>query len=635
MIQQGAPDGADLRESPRRGDDGKRNRGPRAFLGWLRGALADAERRRAILGALAVALVCGRALQVLLGPFFEDLSLYGFHDWDAHSAYRYITVVSLLKYREMPYWHPWFSGGYPAWAFPEGATNLVSPWLPAYLFAPIQVAERIEVLGSAIVGLASTYLLAGRFTKSSALRGFVAIIYGINGRWALQISTGHTWHLQYAWLPLALYFYLRAQEPGKARHTLWAGMTVAMMVYMGGIYPLPHTVLALAVFMVTLCAANRSLRPVWTLALTGFSGLGLSALKLFPMVEFMLRNPRLVDSPESLDLRQLIAMMTDPMQAYGQAPIAIGPWGWHEFGIYVGLPAFVALILGALFATGRHSIAPRIAGILFMVLGLGAFHPNAPWPLLHKVPPFMSQHVPSRFLHTGVLLLGIAFATFVGRFLDKRVKGRAWLDVLLVVPLYFVAVDIAAVGRKSTEHVFYMRAPPVPVSPEFHHEKQQIYNYTPGDWGGANLLAMFANTGTISCYGVPIDPAQLGAIAKGDPRYKGEAYFAAGAGHATVVKWTPNSAVVEYADAGPDAVLVYNMNWDPNWQADGKPAWNQGNAVGAPVAAGSGRVTFRYRPRWMNGGIAVFALTLAAAFGGPLAWRRLRRRAAASPPKAE
>jgi hypothetical protein len=584
----------------------------------LRALARDPSRRWRALAVACAAVVGAKALQVVVGPFFDDLAMHGFHDWDAHSAYRYITPLSLLRYHEWPFWHPWFCGGYPAWEYSEGATNLVNPFLPAYLALPVQVAMRVEVAGTAVVGLVSTYLLAGRFTRVVALRALCAVAYAINGRWALQIGVGHMWHLHYAWLPLVVWLYLRAQEPGRARYALYAGMVVALLLYMGGIYPLPHTVLSLFVFMIVATVTERSARPVWTLAIVGFSSLGFSAPKLLPLAAHMSHHPRTIESPESLDLRQIVAMMTDPMQSYNRPATAVGPWGWHEFGIYIGLPAFVAIAAGMLFAGGRLAMAPKVAGVVFFALGLGSFHPNAPWSLLHKVPPFSSQHVPSRFLQPAVLFLSIAFAVLATRWLDKRLRAHPWLELLLVVPLYFVAVDIAEVGRKTTEHVFFQAAPAdLKPARDFHHVQQQIYNYEPPDWGGANLLSMYANTGRIECYGVPVPPEQRGALAKTNPAYKGEAYVVNAPGNAVVTQWSPNRAVVEYANAGEGALVVYNMNWDPNWTANGERAWNHANAVAIPVKAGSGRVMFRYFPRAMAPGLGLFALTVALALLGP------------------
>jgi hypothetical protein len=249
------------------------------------------------------------------------------------------------------------------------------------------------------------------------------------------------------------------------------------------------------------------------------------------------------------------------------------------------------------------------------LLGMGAFDRHAPWTLLHELPVFSSQHVPTRFLFPAVLMLMLVFAAFAGGYFDTLVASRGWVDLLLLVPVYAVAVDITSVGRKSTENSFYMEAPPIQPNPVFHHQTASPYGYSPEVVQGASLLAMFANVGVIGSYGLPaLEP---GAIAMGAPGYRGEAYVvgAQGGAAARITKWTPNTAVVEYDHAAPGALLVYNMNYDPGWRANGRPALDYQHAVAIPIAAGTGRVKFSYYPPALNWGLAVCAATFCLAFG--------------------
>src|SRR5262245_41040763 len=192
------------------------------------------------VAGVALALVVG-AYFVALAPMLADFSTYGFHDWDAHAAYRYITTLSLGRYGEGPWWHPYLCGGVPAWGYVEGAPNLVSPYLPFYLFADIRTAIRVEVVGNGLLGIAGAFVLARRFSSSGVLAAFFAALYVLNGRFALQAAVGHTWHLQYAILPWLLWCFERAREPAEAwrpgfrpsRFVVLAGFLFAYLCYAG------------------------------------------------------------------------------------------------------------------------------------------------------------------------------------------------------------------------------------------------------------------------------------------------------------------------------------------------------------------------------------------------------------------
>jgi hypothetical protein len=580
-----------------------------------------------VAAGAGVAFIFFTAIKTLFGGIFQSWATYGFHDWDAHSAYRYATVASIRRYHELPWWNPWLGGGFPAWAYVEGATNLVSPYLPLYLTFPVQVAERLEILGATLTGLFSSFALAGRFTRSAALRALVAVTYAVNGRWALQTAVGHTWHMQYAWLPLALYFFDLSIRPDRKHYAFASAGALAMLIYMGGIYPLPHTALAMIVYAFGLAAVQRSLLPFARLAVAGVSGIGLAAPKLFPLVDLMMRYPRKIESTEAIDLGQLMAMMTDPNQSYSIAPVAVPRWGWHEYGIYVGPWVVVAMVVGFVCARDVRAIPLKIAGLLFFLLGMGAFHPRAPWTLLHTMPVFSSQHVPTRFLFPAVLFAMLVFAVFAGSLLDRMIVARGWVDLMLLVPVYAVAYDIAKVGRKSTEHSFYMEAPPIQAAAEFRQHNTNPYNYSPSDWAGASLLGEFGNIGLIGAYGLPtLEPGAIGT----EQAYRGEAYVVStnpDADHkseAHVVSFTANTAVVEFSNAPPNAKLVYNMNYDPSWRADGKPALELERAVASPITGPKGRVRFSYFPRMLPWGLLVFAMTVGLNVGLPGVFRRWR-----------
>lgn len=584
------------------------------------------------LSVAAASLVLG-AYFVMLWPMLADLSTYGFHDWDAHSAYRYITTLSLLQYGEGPWWHPWLCGGVPAWGTVEGATNLVSPYLPLYLLADLRSAIRVEVVGDGLLGIAGAWCLARCFTSSRVLAASVAALYVLNGRWALQAAVGHTWHLQYALLPWVFYCIerWRREDTGSARGRLTsgfvfgAGALMAYMVYAGAIYPLPHTLLFAAVYVAVLGVAERRWLPLVQLAVAGVCAFGLAAPKLFAVADTMRQTPRLIESNEQIGLRELLVMLTEPEQRYGAFPVHVPAYNWHEWGLYVGVGG-VLLACTGLFARSARGTALKLCGALALLLGFGAFHEYAPWTLLHRLPVFSSQHVPSRFHYPMLLFFGLAALDTLEPLVKKYLSARPAREALLLAVLALFLVDLVRVNQVPFTQAFWMRAPrdifPLEL---FEHQTNAPVNYVRPDWAAPMLLAMFANSGVIRCYGA--DPQLvIGAIAADAPGYRGRAYVADGPGRAEVVEWSPNRAVVRVRGARPGALVVYNMNADPSWSADGAPATALNGAVAARLAPGRDQLVFSYFPRSMKLALPLFAVTL-----GLMIWSRRRRRTLESP----
>jgi hypothetical protein len=272
----------------------------------------------------------------------------------------------------------------------------------------------------------------------------------------------------------------------------------------------------------------------------------------------------------------------------------------------------------------RNTRVFRLLGVLFALLGMGAFAKYAPWSLLHKIPPFASQHVPTRFMLMGLLFSGIDAAATFGALLDgflrrfPRLKAHyRWFDTALLIGVVMICHPMFNVSRQPIAHTFERRMLPITPAERFQHaEPTAEIDYEPSHWFGAVLPAMFANIGADSeCHTVP--RPEIGAIMKESKRYRGEAYFRKSPGNAEVVHFTPNSAEVKFYGSRPDSVLVYNMNYHPGWYANDEPAINVRNAVGYRVSESSGTVRFTYRPPGLTVGLAIGAV-----FVFVLAWAR-------------
>jgi hypothetical protein len=306
-------------------------------------------------------------------------------------------------------------------------------------------------------------------------------------------------------------------------------------------------------------------------------------------------------------------------------------YNWHEWGIYVGAGGLALIVLALIFGRGPREYAFKILGLLCLLLGFGAFHEASPWALLHQLPVFSSQHVPSRFHYPMLLMFGAVAIATLGRWLEPELRKRPWLDLALLVPVALFAADLARVSRVPFAQAFWMEAPAQILRAEhFEHAQTPPVNYVRRDWAAPMLLSMMANTGVIKCYG--IDPNFVpGARAKNKPGYQGAAHIDQGSGNAEVVEWTPNRARIRVTGASPGALVVYNMNYDRNWHANGQPALEFEGVVAHRLAPGETEVEFSYFPRTFRWSIPLALLALCACFVRREHLDRLRQRLKRSP----
>jgi hypothetical protein len=605
--------------------------------------------------AAAVWLIVLGAIAGVVSPLFKNFGGLGLDDWDQMAAHRYLVVKSLREFGQFPSWNPYSCGGHAAWGAIEGDTVVVSPWLPVYLAAPIGVALRLEVVGMAVISAVGTWLLAGRFTANPVARALACVLWVANGRWALQIAAGHTWHLYYAWTPWALWFFDRAvwgRKPGenaKLADVIGAGVALALQVYSGAIYPLPQTALFVVVYACFCAVRRRSWKPIGLTAVVGLVAVGLSAPKLLPILETLRRFPRLIDSPEAIDLQLMVASLTSRDQTLYSLPAPVPAWRWHEYGEYVGVVGVVLLLAGALAARGPRARSWLWSAVLLFLLSLGNYGDWSPWGFLHEhVPVFKSQHVPSRWLHPCVLAFAVLAAGCVGRLLDRaaRASPSRWPGRLALVGALgltvFLAGDVASVARRSLGGTLSYALPAYHPSGQFHIEVEPppSHYYRGYSSDVPALPAMMENIGAIDCWMFPPYisyyrssitgriPGQ-GARGKGDPEYRGETYLLGADGSTAREWWSPNAVAVHYEGAHPGDLIVLNQNWDPGWSANGDPAVDSRGAVAARAPGSSGEIVFRYRPAGAGLGLALFALTLASLLIAAR-WRRvvtrLRRR---------
>jgi hypothetical protein len=144
------------------------------------------------------------------------------------------------------------------------------------------------------------------------------------------------------------------------------------------------------------------------------------------------------------------------------------------------------------------------------------------------------------------------------------------------------------------------------------------------DWPAKIIYpTMLADQGVVRCYGVPPEVKSM-VTGRDQPGDRGLVRLASGQGTARVVDWSPSAVTIDVAGARPGDLVVYDMNFDAGWRADGAPARDASGLVAAPVPGGTSTVRLRYRPAGLVSGLVVLGVTLLGAGGVLLAGRRRR-----------
>jgi hypothetical protein len=586
--------------------------------------------RGVVLASSVVAVLAVPAMILLVvSPLLAHPWTFGRHNWDQMNTQREVVVKTLLRFHQFPFWDPYECGGHPAWGSLESDPILVSPWLPVYLLSPLPIAIRVEIIASALWGAAGCWMLASRFTRSVALRALLAIVVVVNSRWALQLAAGHSWHLLYAFLPWSLFLFDRAIDAdapaGRARRDIvLAAACIAAMVYGDAIYPVPHTAFLLTVYAAIVARSTRSWRPLRALVAVGAFAGGLAAPKLLPLFEQLQRYPRLIGSEEAIWPQDLVKILTWRVGDY-LATTSFTNGMWHEWGLYLGWLGLGLVVAGVVASRGPRERALKWAAFVMLLFVMGGFHQLTPWRLFHLLPIFKSQHVPSRWLYPAVVAFACAAVSGGERWLARAGERRAFFEVVLAFAAVVVALDMGLVARMPIAQSFVNPAPAMldAVSP-FHmvHRLPPRDGYQRCGWDVATLPGVFDNVGTLECdtdNGLQIMLRDeegrmpgVGAWGDDDAQYRGEAYVAEGGATASVVSWTPNAVDVRVEGARRGDHVVLNQNWDPDWAADGARAIAYHDAVASVVSAPTQTVHFRYWPRPLAWGLALFAVTAAS-----------------------
>jgi hypothetical protein len=513
-------------------------------------------------------------------PVFYHLSNWGILDWDQHLFYHAVPRVALLEYGQFPLWNPYYCGGTVLLANPQ--SRFLSPsFLLILLFGEV-VGIKIEIWLHLVIGLLGTYALARHYQLAPPFAMMASFVFMLSSMYALNLTVGMTWFLSVAYLPWVFLFYLKAFQNWK--YALASGLGLALMFLEGGAYPLPITVLFLAIYSLSLVSFKEyTLAKVATLlAATLVFAICIGAIKFLPAIEFLQAQPRRIYDYSGFSLNSLqfsllsrdqtlAAIANLPLEKPGFVDGVTG--GMDENGMYIGIiPLGLSLIGIGLHDKRRMFLA--LCFIVFLWLSFGnRSRPVELWTPLHLLPVYDSMRVAQRFRIVFMLCLSV-FAGFglrtVDGYVTRIVPRPALTRFFAPAVLLFVLADLWMVNSPVFKDAF----PIAPLETTRNDVFHQVWNISAYDKNGkqdwlpysALYPALLSNVGVIDCYETANVPRNAVPVSSAD--YKGEAYLLGTGGTVHISDWSPNRLTVDVG-ASSEGFLVLNQNYYPGWRLEG------------------------------------------------------------------
>ncbi len=286
-------------------------------------------------------------------PLFEQPLALGRSDWDQHLFFYGQVLKNVIEYGQAPFWSPWYCGGNVMWQNPQVA--LLSPVFPLATLVSLPLAMKLNIVLHYWLGFVGMHLLITRVMRVSFLPivAFLATLFTASGATALHLWEGHSVFLPVMYLPITLFWLIRALQTGRVRETLFAGGMTALMVWNGGVHVLPMAFVPIGALVFVAAAVTRGWRPLVVGGSYVIAALAYAAPKLLPAVLFV-TSDRLWDTrefprPDAVPLGMLQRIYLDRFVPQDSGFEGLR-WGWHEYGNYVGPVAAVLLVAGVVWA---------------------------------------------------------------------------------------------------------------------------------------------------------------------------------------------------------------------------------------------------------------------------------------------
>jgi len=348
----------------------------------------------------------------------------------------YFVKQHLLEGGSLPLWINLFFSGMPLLPDPQAPLF----YLPniIFLFLPIGTAFIVSFFLHTLLGGVGTYLCAReglKYSKTASL--FTASLYLAAPRLAGYLEAGH-YGLVFTlgWLPLVLLSIIKIAKDTNFRWFIGLGIGLAGLYYSHA----PTFILTIAVgslvffYLLSIGKTKKHrLKKFLYFALGGLVTLGLSAISLFPQIEWVPDTTRylLVNSPDVYpkwtSFAEVVKSIFLPWISASNSIWQIDTEKWLALGI---IPSFLAL-------AGFWKLSKKLKVVIVILVGsvsiiaLNNISPLYPFLLSQKWYALMR-------VSTRVWFIPLLFIVFLAGFgFENLIKKKVNKNLLILVALFW------------------------------------------------------------------------------------------------------------------------------------------------------------------------------------------------------
>jgi len=336
----------------------------------------------------------------------------------------------LFESAGFPLWTPYFYAGQPFIAIPEHYIFDLN-FIYILLFRNIFFSMNLAVISYFFLAGLGMYFLAYKVAGNRNAAFIAAIVFMFNGLMHSFILSGHLNILEsYALMPFVFLFAYKAMDSGEwLRNSIIAALFFSMMVYAGGIIFFLYTGLVIGLYMAWNLIGKdfrkRFIKTAYVGFVIGILLMGLSALKLFPMLEFTKLSNRSAGVNYQEFLGEPIALSN-----FWNSLVSIPDTG---FSGSIGIFSFILLLFGLISFRKKVVFFSVLLAILSVLLASGTFVAN----LFYQLPGFSQMRHIERaivmFVFIAPLIVAFGYNNLIDMIKRYNRNIKEWVIFLIIV----------------------------------------------------------------------------------------------------------------------------------------------------------------------------------------------------------